>query len=207
MTKQEKKAKVTEQLKSFLPAGFEGMISDLIFTEPVLFKIVRPRNTKLGDFRAGLNGDRHQITVNGDLNRFSFLITTLHEFAHLRAFVKFGNRIKPHGEEWKIEYRKLLVPAIDSQLLPTEIVNALMNSLVNTKASSCSDIKLMRVLKNYDTKSTETVFLESIPQHSEFILQGKKFVKGELRRKRYLCEDLASRKKYLVHALSEVKKV
>lgn len=207
MTKQEKKARVTEQLKSFLPTGFEEMISDLIFTEPVLFKIVRPRNTKLGDFRAGLNGERHQITVNGDLNPFSFLITTLHEFAHLRAFIKFGNRIKPHGEEWKIEYRKLLLPAIDSQLLPAEIINALMNSLVNTKASSCSDIHLMRVLKNYDTKNTETVFLESIPIHSEFILQGKKFVKGELRRKRYLCEDLTSNKKYLVHALSEVKKV
>ena len=204
MTRQEKKIKVSEQLKLFLPAGFEHMVADLVFSEPVSFKIVKPRNTKLGDFRAGINGERHQITVNGDLNPYSFLVTTLHEFAHLKAFVAFGGRIKPHGGEWKAEYRKLLLPAIDSQLLPADIVKALMNSLVNTKASSCSDIGLMRVLKTYDSKSTDTVFLESLPRDSIFILQGKQFMKGELRRKRYLCEDLKTKRKYLVHALSEV---
>lgn len=204
MTKLEKKLKVTDQLKSFLPAGFEQMVADLIFGEPVSFKIVKPRNTKLGDFRAGMKGERHQITVNGDLNRYSFLITTLHEFAHLKAFVRYGARIRPHGEEWKTEYRRLLLPAIDSKLLPIDVVNALMNSLVNTKASSCSDIGLMRVLKTYDSNRDETVFLESLPRDSVFILQGKHFVKGELRRKRYLCEDLKTKRKYLVHALSEV---
>lgn len=201
MTKQEKKIKVTEQLKAFLPAGFEVMVADLIFNEPVSFKIVKPRNTKLGDFRAGLNGEKHQITVNGNLNKYSFLITTLHEFAHLITYLKFGHRIKPHGEEWKVEYRKLLVPAIDTKLLPSDIVRA----LVNTKASSCSDIGLMRVLKNYDQGNEDTIFLENIPHNSVFILQGKKFLKGELRRKRYLCEDISTNKKYLVHALSEVK--
>ncbi|MFN5417491.1 MAG: SprT-like domain-containing protein [Flavobacteriia bacterium] len=205
MTKQEKKLKVTEQLKAFLPAGFESMVADLIFNEPVSFKIVKPRNTKLGDFRAGLNGEKHQITVNGNLNKYSFLITTLHEFAHLITYLKFGHRIKPHGEEWKQEYRNLLVPAIDTKLLPSDIVRALVNSLVNTKASSCSDIGLMRVLKNYDEGKEDIVFLESLPNNSIFVLQGKKFIKGELRRKRYLCEDLSTKKKYLVHALSEVK--
>lgn len=205
MTKEQKKLKITEQLKSFLPAGFEGMVADLLFSDPVSFKVVKPRNTKLGDFRASSNGERHQITVNGDLNKYSFLITTLHEFAHLKTFLKFGHRVKPHGEEWKMEFRKLLVPAIDTKLLPQDILNALMNSLVNTKASSCSDIQLMRVLKKYDEGNNETVLLESIPHNAIFTLQGKRFVKGELRRKRYLCEDLVSKKKYLVHALSEVK--
>ncbi len=199
-----KKLKVIEQLKTFVPPGFEKMVADLIFAEPVSFKVVRPRNTKLGDFRAGMRGEKHQITVNGNLNHYSFLITTLHEFAHLKAFVKFKNSIKPHGEEWKTEFRNLLVPAIDMRLLPQDIVNALVNSLVNMKASSCSDINLMRVLKNYDNKSNDRVFLESLPHQSVFILQGRKFIKGELRRKRYLCQDLKSNKSYLVHALSEV---
>ena len=34
MTRQEKKLKVTGQLKSFLPSGFEEMVADLIFAEP-----------------------------------------------------------------------------------------------------------------------------------------------------------------------------
>jgi hypothetical protein len=199
-----RKQKVCQQLKDFLPEGFEMMLADLIFSHPVSFKIVKPRNTKLGDFRAGINGEKHQITVNGNLNPFSFLITSLHEFAHLNAFLKYGRQIKPHGEEWKKEYRSLLVPAIDLKILPTDIVKALENSLINTKASSCSDINLMRVLKKYDQNNTTTIFLENVPNKSVFILQGKKFIKGELRRKRYLCEDLQTKKKYLVHALSEV---
>jgi len=205
-TKTEKKAKVREQLKSFLPLGFESMVADLIFSSPVIFKIVKPRNTKLGDFRAGIKQEKPQITVNGNLNPYSFLITTLHEFAHLNVYLKHGFRVKPHGEEWKHEYRKLLVPAIDTHLLPQDIVNTLMNSLVNTKASSCSDIHLMRVLKKYDTKNEDMLHLEEIAQGSTFLLQGKTFVKGELRRKRYLCEEITTRKKYLVHALSEIKK-
>lgn len=203
-TRVNKKEKVQEQLRSFLPSGFERMVADLIFGDPVYFKIVKPRNTKLGDFRAGTAGERPQITVNGNLNPYSFLITTLHEFAHLKAFLKYGNRIKPHGEEWKKEYRTLLLPAIDTKLLPDDLVKALMNSLVKTKASSCSDIDLMRVLKCYDQEDSSSVLLENIPKNGIFALKGKKFLKGELRRNRYLCEEITSKRMYLVHALSEV---
>jgi len=201
---QAKKKGVTEKLKAFVPPGFEGMVADLLYRDPVSFKIVPPRNTKLGDFRAGINGQKHQITVNGDLNPYSFLITTLHEFAHLEAYVKYGHKIRPHGEEWKATYRNLLLPAIDSGLLPKDILNALVASLANTKASSCSDVRLYRVLKGYDKPKEGVVLLESLPKNTTFALQGKNFVKGELRRQRYLCEEVSGKRKYLVHALSEV---
>ncbi|MDD2983973.1 MAG: sprT domain-containing protein [Crocinitomicaceae bacterium] len=205
MTSREiKKQKTTASLTAFLPTGFEEMVADLLFSTPVKFKIVPPRSTKLGDFRASFNGDKHQITVNGDLNKYSFLITTLHEFAHLQTFNEYGSTVKPHGEEWKRTFRKLLVPAIDTGLLPVDIQNALVNSLTNTKASSCSDIQLSRVLKRYDEQDTGMVLLESLPKNSTFALQGKQFLKGDLRRRRYVCEDMSNSKKYLVHALSEV---
>jgi SprT protein len=199
-----KKLKVKNQLSSFLPQGFEEMVTDLIFSTPVRFKIVKPRNTKLGDFRAGLGSEKPQITVNGDLNPYSFLITTLHEFAHLNVYLQYGFGVKPHGEEWKKAYRNLISPAINLNLLPKDIEIALINSLVATKASSCSDIHLFRVLKKYDVNRNNIIHLEEIPSGSEFILQGKIMKKGELRRKRYLCEEITTRKKYLVHALSEI---
>ncbi len=202
-----KKQVVTEKLKAFLPAGFEVMVADLLFENPVSFKIVPPRSTKLGDFRAGMQGEKHQITVNGDLNPYAFLVTTLHEFAHLQTFINYGRFVKPHGEEWKATYRKLLLPAIDSQLLPTDVANALVNSLASTKASSCSDVQLSRVLKQYDKPKDGIVLLESLPKNTTFALQGKHFIKGDLRRKRYLCDELSSRRKYLIHALSEVKPI
>lgn len=198
------KSKIQQQLTQFVPAGFEEMVADLLFSAHVQFKIVRPRNTKLGDYRPAHAGKPHRITVNGNLNSYSFLITTLHEFAHLNTYLEFGRSVAPHGEEWKNHYRKLLVPALDKKLLPKDIEIALVNSLVNTKASSCADIPLMRVLKNYDTQQEEVVFIENIEKNGRFLLQGKEFIKGELRRKRFLCEEVSSKKKYLIHTLAEV---
>jgi len=198
------KAKIQQQLKQFVPEGFEEMIADLLFSAPVQFKIVRPRNTKLGDYRPAHAGKPHRITVNGNLNKFSFLITTIHEFAHLNNYVEYGRNVAPHGEEWKNHYRKLLIPVLDKKILPQDIENALINSLVNTKASSCADIPLMRVLKNYDLQNETYVFLENIPKNAHFLLQGKEFIQGELRRKRYLCEEVSTKKKYLIHTLAEV---
>lgn len=202
---QAKKQSVTEKLRAFVPAGFEEMVADLLFMHPVSFKIVKPRSTKLGDFRPPFRGSKPQITVNGDLNPYSFLVTTLHEFAHLHTHLEHGSAVKPHGEEWKAAYRSLLLPAIDSGLLPDDVLNALVNSLASTKASSCSDVQLTRVLRKYDAPKDGIVLLESLPKNTTFALQGKAFVKGELRRKRYLCEEVSGKRKFLVHALSEVR--
>jgi SprT protein len=198
------KEKIKKQLSTFLPEGFEDMIADLLFSAPVQFKIVKPRNTKLGDYRPAHAGKPHRITVNGNLNIYSFLITTIHEFAHLNTYLEFGRNVSPHGIEWKNHYRKLLIPALDKKKLPKDIEIALVNSLVNTKASSCADIPLMRVLKNYDKQNETFVFIENIDKNSRFILQGKEFIKGELRRKRFLCEEVSTKKKYLIHTLAEV---
>jgi hypothetical protein len=202
--KHTEKAKIQKQLQAFIPAGFEEMIAELLFSAPVQFKIVKPRNTKLGDYRSAHNGSPHRITVNGNLNPYSFLITTIHEFAHLNTYLEFGRSVPPHGEEWKNHYRKLLIPALDKKLLPKDIEIALVNSLVNTKASSCADIPLMRVLKNYDAKKEEHLFLEQLDKNKHFLLQGKEFIKGELRRKRFLCTEVATKKQYLIHTLAEV---
>ena len=176
----------------------------IVFDFVFHFFVKKPRNTKLGDYRPAHGGKPHRITVNGNLNKFSFLITTVHEFAHLTTYLEFGRSVSPHGNEWKNHYRKLLIPVLDKKILPKDIENALINSLVNTKASSCADIPLMRVLKNYDKQNESFVFIEDIKKNAHFMLQGKEFIKGELRRKRFLCEDVSTKKKYLIHTLAEV---
>ncbi len=202
-----KKEQVTEVFKKYLPEAFVDSIVQLFITSNVRFKIVNGRRTKLGDFRAGQNGEKHQISVNGDLNPYSFLITTLHEFAHLNTYNQFQWHIQPHGEEWKNEYRKLLLPTIQTGQLPKDIENALVHSLTNTKASSCTDHQLSRVLKNYDKQKEGCVLLERLPKNSTFRLNGRQFIKGPLRRKRYVCQEVRSNKSYLVNALAEVEPI
>lgn len=198
------KIKIANQLEKYLPEGFSEMVAELFLPTPVKFKIVNPRNTKLGDYRPAHNGLPHRITINGNLNPYSFLITTIHEFAHLNTHLKFGRTIQPHGKEWKQTYREMLIPFIDTKKLPIDIEQSLINSLIKTKASSCSDIDLSRVLKNYDKPKDDYYLLEDLPLNSIFTLQGKKFIKGPLRRKRFICEELLTKKKYLIYAIAEV---
>ncbi len=201
----DKKEKLCVQLQKFVPLGMEEMLADLLLLYPVKFKITKNRTTKLGDYRSPFGTEtRHQISVNGSCNPYQFMVTALHEFAHLTTFLHFGRSVKPHGEEWKNEYRKLLYPAIQTGKFPKDIEVALMNSLVNTKASSCSDIGLVRVMQAYDEKPNFIQALEQLPKNVTFALNGRLFIKGELRRSRFICTDVRSKKNYLIHALADV---
>jgi len=196
--------KIATQLKRYLPDSFENLVAQFIVEHSIRFKIVKPRATKLGDYKPLNNGKSHQITINNNLNPYSFLITTLHEMAHLNTFLLYRGRVAPHGKEWAKEYQQLMIPVINSNKLPKDIEIALVNSLINTKASSCNDLPLYRVLKKYDPQNETKTFLENIPKNATFVLNGQMYIKGEIRRKRFICKALNSTKIYLIHALAEV---
>ena len=194
----------SETLSRFAPKEFIPYLTKLILESRVKFKIVPGRKTKLGDFRFSELSDKPTITVNGDLNPYSFLITSLHEIAHLNTFRKYGNSVQAHGLEWKNAFRDLLEPILMSKSLPDDIEKALWKSFVNTKASSCSDMALSRVLKKYDLEN-DTIHLESLAKNTIFALNKKEFKKGDLRRSRYVCIEITSGKQFLVHALANVR--
>ncbi len=149
-------------------------------------------------------GKPHRITVNHNLNKYSFLITLTHEVAHLIAWNKFQNRILPHGKEWKEEFRLLLLPFFTLKIFPEDVLKCLNHYSLNPKASSCTDLHLMKVLKKYDENSAY-IHLEDIPAGSIFRLRnGREFIKGERLRKRFLCTNLKNRKEYLVSPVAEV---
>jgi len=202
--KQKKHDQLKANFSKYVPFEFVDYIVELFIDTPVKFKIVPPRKTKLGDFRMGSALEKPEITVNGNLNPYGFLITTIHEFAHLHTFLTYGNKVAPHGIEWKNNYKKLLLPVLESKQLPTDIEKVLINSLVSVKASSCSDQHLSRALKKYDPVKDGVELLEKLPKNSIFVLNGREFKKGELRRKKFLCEEMISHKLYLVNAIAEV---
>ena len=201
-----KKEKYRMVLSKYLPANFIEIVVELLVKHPVKFRVAKPRKTKLGDFRANRDG-LHQITVNGDLNPYSFLITTIHEFAHLVTFEEYKGRVKPHGKEWQLTYSKMIYPVIESGNLPKDVSDVLLNSLINVKASSCTDQNLSRVLIKYDKPIQGLILLEELPSKSVFNLSGKNFTKGNLRRTRYVCVDNSNNKRYLISALAQVKKI
>ena len=94
------KAEVMQSMSRFLPNHFVEYVTDIFLASDVRMSIVRSRATKLGDFRAGFNGEKHRITVNGDLNPYSFLVTTLHEFAHFITYEQYKDNVEDHGPEF-----------------------------------------------------------------------------------------------------------
>ena len=198
------KTEVQNTLSKYIPKPFISYASELLQNSGIEFRIVAPRKTKLGDFRMhSRKRSRAMITINGNLNPYAFLITFLHEMAHLHAYNKYNLGIKAHGKEWKYEFQQLLKPLIDAKEFPENLKQRLLVSVKNTKASSCSDMGLSRELRKFDLK-TNTIPLEDICIGDTFKLNKKSFKKGKLRRTRYLCIELNTGNGYLIHALAEV---
>ena len=132
------------------------------------------------------------------------MITLIHEIAHLSNFNKHKNSVKPHGEEWKLHYKLLMNQFLIPDIFPPDIILALREYMSNPAASSCSDINLLRVLKQYDNHKN-TILLEDITTGSTFSYNDNRyFIKGEQVRKRFKCKEISSNRLYLFNPLTEV---
>jgi SprT protein len=193
------------QLNDYLPAGTYEPVLGYLRQYKVHLTIARERKSILGDYRHRTRNDNHRISVNGNLNRWSFLITLLHELAHLLAFEKFGNDISAHGREWKSIYGLLLEQFLRNNVFPDDIKNELLQSLHNPAASSCAEDGLLRVLRRYDDKQTHLRLVEELPEKAVFrTIDGRVFQKGRKLRKRFQCAEVQTGKIYLFSPVYEV---
>lgn len=194
-------------LKKYLPERAVNPCLELIKDTGVHLKIVNERVTRHGDYRRMPDG-RHQITVNATLNQYRFLITLIHEIAHLVAFEKFGRRIKPHGKEWKQTFQYLMLPLLRPEVFPTKLLPLLAKHFRNPKASSSTDAQLSIALKQFDIQQSENSYVFELPLGSVFrIHNGKLYKKGNKRVKRYECIELNTGRMFLFQPNAEVEMI
>ncbi len=190
-------------LSKYLPEHAVAPVFDLIVQNQVHLRVVNQRVTRHGDYRKGPSG-KHEITVNANLNPYKFLITLIHEIAHLVAFEQFGRNIKPHGNEWKYTFQRLMVPYIRPEIFPGSLLPLVARHFKNPSASSDVDATLTLALKQFDDRNDKNYIFE-IPYGSRFrIPNGKIFQKGALRVKRYECTEISSGRLYLFNPNAEV---
>ena len=192
-------------LAQYLPDGSLDPVMHYLHQYKIHLTITRERNSILGDYRHAIDQKNHRISVNGNLNKHAFLVTLLHEIAHLLAFENFGQRIAAHGKEWKNEYSKILAQFLLKKIFPADIEKALLKSLQNPSATSCGEEHLMRVLKHYDVRKEGIMLIEELHHGQLFKLKdGRVFKKGEKLRKRHKAVDVKSGALYLFSGVYEV---
>ena len=184
-----------KDILSLIPYEVNDYVKSLIEGQNLTVKTVPKRRTKYGDYRKFNN--KHIITINKIDNKYRFLLILVHEFAHFNVYKK-NIKTKPHGSIWKNEFKKLLQPILDKNLFPNVLQILIKVHMKNPKSSFSYDSFLEMELNKYDNCNENYTYLEDIDIGNIFRYNNDKlYKKVEKRRKRYLCIEKDSGRKYL----------
>lgn len=194
-------------LEQFLPEGTYRKVAPFFREYNIHLTITHDRVTVLGDYRSPSHDyPVHRISINGSLNPYSFLITLLHELAHMLAYIQYKRSIQPHGAEWKDIFGKLLGKYLGKGIFPANVEEALINYQSRITASTCSDPDLYRALKKHDRRKKYMRLVEEVPLNEHFETHdGRIFQNIEKLRTRFRCKEVGTGYVYLFPAIAEVK--
>lgn len=203
-----KKEAPIHHLQNYLPPGTYEAVLEYLQLYKVHLTVAKERKSILGDYRHSTHARNHRISVNGSLNQYAFLVTLLHELAHLLAFERFGNSIQSHGKEWKSIYSQLLAQFLTHKIFPTDIEQELLQTIKSPAATSCAEDGLIRVMRKYDSANDNHYLVEELQKDALFKTDdGRIFKRGEKLRKRFKCVEVKTGKVYLFSPVYEVEKI
>tara|TARA_B110000090_G_scaffold96696_1_gene108931 strand:- start:510 stop:1109 length:600 start_codon:yes stop_codon:yes gene_type:complete len=195
---------ILEYLEKHLPTYKASQIIQYLAESKCVLKITKPRKTKRGDFRQ--SGNNLSISVNHDTNSFRFLFTLIHEIAHLKTYLDYGNRIRPHGDEWKRNFEELFYHfQMEDEFGKDEaMLLVIKNELKSPKACSGVNLAVEKAFTPYDDISG--TYLDELLHGENFEFRGQRYQKLESRRTRVMCLNLTNNRKYTINkaALVEV---
>jgi hypothetical protein len=202
-----KEERPLQSLAQFLPPDTSKMVMPYFKEHIIYLNLTYERKSVLGDYRSPTKEQPyHRISVNATMNPYSFLITLLHELAHLLTYVQYRNKVAPHGAEWKHRFKQTLLPFTGKGIFPDNVEEALNDYLQNPAASTCTDPQLYKALKQHDKHRRGWKFMDEVAVDQQFQTEdGRTFVKIEKLRTRSKCKDLESGRMYLFPGVAMVK--
>lgn len=195
-----------ERLSKYLPEGTISFVLPLLIKHKVKLILTGERITKLGDYRHPHKHHGHTITLNVTLGPYQFLVTLVHELAHLLVWEQYQNKVAPHGREWKQCFGTMMVELAQYEHLPHEFRLALLKSSKNPGASSVTDRHLFPVLKSLDPPKNEedgAILLNELTPGSRFIFKDMIYTYVEKRRTKILIRR-EDGKNYLLNHFASV---
>ena len=195
-------------LGRYVPSAALAHCLDLWRRYPFALVIARRRSSRQGDYLFDRRTGMHRISVNGDLDPYSFLITYLHEVAHRIMNAQMGlTRVRPHGAEWQEAFRWAMAPVLNTEVFPEAILNVLHLHMLRPKASTYADPALVQALGLYRSVGEGLVYLSNLSADEVFVFRGQRFQKIHHRRTRVLCRHLPSGRRYMIAGMALVLKV
>ncbi len=168
----------------------------LMFREHrAVLRITRARSSKIGDYRPPRNRLPHRISVNHNLNPHEFLLTLIHELAHMECWLRYGKHAKPHGSEWNMIFKKLLNEFDKPGLFPENIRQAIAQFSQHGLSFQQGNEALKRALRSFDSIS-DLPTVEEIDNSEIFTYHNRRYRKIHKVRKRIKCMCLNDNKLY-----------
>ncbi|MEL6535449.1 MAG: hypothetical protein AAFQ98_08560 [Bacteroidota bacterium] len=195
-----RRGQIYSALEHHLPPAALAYGIGLWDAHPFVFRIPPKRQTKLGDYRYEPRQRWHIISVNRDLPPHPFLVTYVHEIAHLVTFEQHRGRVMPHGTEWKNNFKALMDPLLTEAVFPMPLLGVLSRHMQNPKASSYADPALVKALYPEQESAEEEgqVPLNRLATGSQFVFRRKTYQLLAHRRTRSLVIHLDSQRRYLI---------
>ena len=194
--------------KTRLLEGSEELVNSWLIASPVPVVLTKTRRSKHGDFRVPRQGRQAFVTINNDLHPVEFIITLAHEIAHFRNWKKLGRRVRPHGPEWRNEFRAMLLEMLKAGIVDREISAAIVQHYFKRKLIGSGSSEQLNRLLGKSPEVSGILRVADLPEGARFTLRsGKSFIKGRKLRKRYQCFDAVSSGIYTVHPMAEVKEI
>ena len=192
-----------DQLVPYIPLSAKKELEELLNRHSFKLKVVNGRKTKRGDFRA--TTPLASITINNNLSKEQFLITLVHEIAHLHTHISYP-RAKPHGQEWKQCFQHLMLPFLNTDVFNDALLKLLAKHFINPKATTDSDSQLSVLLQKQNKNIiNDNSFIFDLELGTLFEFQNKVFKILNKRRTRYECLEIKTKKRYLIKGNASVK--
>ena len=191
-----------ELIKNYLPEHSLPYLKTWFGQHQIYIRITRDRNSKLGDYRKKPDGS-YLITINSTLQQDLFFFVLTHELAHLLAFHRYGQRILPHGKEWKKVFREMLQESIG--VYPTDLQPVILQFSRSPKANFMASDGLVRYFYSPEEEDPKT-FIENLKEGDFFLYRENEYQIIHQLKKNYLCKNQKSGRKYIFKPLVSVQK-
>ena len=195
-------------ISKYVPANTVSACTNWIIEHRIQVKVKNSRSTIAADYYSPFANNGHVITINHDLNPYAFFIIFVHEVAHLKVWIKYRERVDPHGSEWKQAYKNLMLPFLNLSIFPDDILFDLRNHLIKGASACCYDENLTRSLRKHDHDYNDWILLADLLGTITFKTKnGKKFKVEKRLRKNFKCINLENNDVYIVPPITEVRPI